>query len=680
MSDEFLGHAVDPETREVRFFSVSSLEKADPRSQGCYRRWWYRYPGGERELEADLHAEAKAKGVALHAEAAHYLRTGEKNVSPLLLKGMHMMPTPGSDLRLEYKFHKIVDGKIESKLTADGIPVIGFIDCLHERGINYGCENIDEASDPPGTIEVIDWKRKGTATTRNGTPTALTADALIDTIQMSGYGELVRRSAPLVQRVRLSHGYFFEKGSAPRKVTKLHVVDDFVNAWKYTEALGRNVREIAREESPDRVPGNVNACDAYGGCPQRGKCTAYHKTSLDGLWSKVAEEIKETEMGLLTNVPGYTPPPTAPAQSLQQPNTPEPTPNDPYAFAPPQMPVPAVPPPDYRTQLAQEEQQMRAQQQQIQQQHMPLREVWQRIQAHGRGTPTLFGPAAQALAMSCGQQIAPGAEYQGTGTMTNVRLSEPNHLYMFLADLERAQPSPNALPSAQVPIEVIAPPGVNIAPLNPPQRPVGAPPVQSGGLLAPEAPASNPLYSSAAVAAGVHLAPDAGVALQTGALVEPPKKRGRPKKDVSDTAPAPQVASTAEVPPPPASVAIPPAQTAPGAVSTSPARLEVFVDCRPEYPTVSLAGYVDHLNAELAKRYCVDAQGRPTTQDIRVAPKDSPLAFGGWKGALHEIARTSPPRAQAYHLDTRGNEMAEVVADALRVACGNAGLYVRGVR
>jgi hypothetical protein len=129
----------------------------------------------------------------------------------------------------------------------------------------------------------------------------------------------------------------------------------------------------------------------------------------------------------------------------------------------------------------------------------------------------------------------------------------------------------------------------------------------------------------------------------------------------------------------------------PAAVATSPSQdtvtagtfSAVFVDCIPlgrDFKTLS--GYVDALNTELARRYCVGQDGKPSVQDIRCAPKHvEVLAFGAWKGALAEVVKAQPPEPGCYYLDTRGNELAEVVADAMRTVCSRSGaLYVRGVR
>jgi hypothetical protein len=47
---------------------------------------------------------------------------------------------------------------------------------------------------------------------------------------------------------------------------------------------------------------------------------------------------------------------------------------------------------------------------------------------------------------------------------------------------------------------------------------------------------------------------------------------------------------------------------------------------------------------------------------------------------LREVVLADPPPPGVYVLDTRGSELAEIVADALQTVCDRAGaLYVRGV-
>ncbi len=89
----------------------------------------------------------------------------------------------------------------------------------------------------------------------------------------------------------------------------------------------------------------------------------------------------------------------------------------------------------------------------------------------------------------------------------------------------------------------------------------------------------------------------------------------------------------------------------------------------------SLLPFMDLWASELAAACKCD--------DIRFPEKGSQLEFGKWKGALAAVAREQaaalPPGT--YTIDTRGSELAEVVADALRAhARATGGTIVRGIR
>lgn len=666
---------------EHRYFSVTGLEKGDPRSGGCWQKYYRRRVLHEQEPTTEKKEEQKKKGDTLHKAIDHYLTTGENVLPPLALKAMHLIPKPGSGLLLEQALHSInpLTREISSVLTAAGKPFVGYMDLINLRG-----DTVDEYGDPdpPGTIEVNDWKLKGNAKDRHGNSLLKHPDELIRTIQMGGYGEAIRRAFPGTLHVRLSHTNFIEKGGESKKVTRLHVVQEFEEGWKYVEGIARTAIEIVREPDLKRVPYNSNACSAYGGCPYRDVCPGFQRTSLDSLWNKVASDFKENDMGLLTNLPPQQPidvqaqpvthqPVIYPQQPVQ--SSPQPT------YAPAQQPQsnvmsPYQPQPDMRAQLAQEEANLRAQQAAMQPAPAQpnLIAAWQRIQQFNRGTPDLQGAAAQAFAAACGQPSCPPT---GSGQLAAITLKEPSHIFQLLAELEGAN----------------AP----VAPVNVPPPPA---PVQSMGILAPDAPSSVP-----ALAAQLPQAPAPLVTPPTdasaGTVAEAPKrKRGRPAKNPETVGGATQTAAPV-VPPPHApgvtQVANPPtvstfSQTTSSDGDSGRALLDesdgttaIYIDCRPlGEDTSPLDGLIDWLNRDLASKYCVDATGKPTVQDIRCAPKDSVLAYGGWKGALHEIVRRNgTPGAGRWHLDTRGDEMKQIAADALRVwAAENNVEFVQGVR
>ncbi len=276
---------------EVQHLSVSSIERADIRAGGCLRKWWYRYVAHIQ----DVVSKSQSAGIALHAELADYLRTGNKMLSALAMRGLFMVPEPGADLLVEQSIGS-------SYLFAAGIPLKGYIDCAHDRGTNKGGQDIEAANDPTGTVEVIDWKWK-----RDGAKEEffIQPNELHRNTQMAGYGIFISKAFPSTSYVRLSHGYFPATRGLPRKVTKLHVLDDCARTWEYVDSVGRTVRDVAREIDPEHVPGNRFSCDKYGGCQHRPYCSAYKAgiaaTSTASLFGDAMS--KEITMGLMNTLP-----------------------------------------------------------------------------------------------------------------------------------------------------------------------------------------------------------------------------------------------------------------------------------------------------------------------------------------------------------------------------------------
>lgn len=676
MSDDFLGHAI--ENGRVRFFSVSAVEKGDPQSNGCPRRYAFRYVFGFKEDESEKNKEAKQFGIAGHARLAEYLKTGIPALEACELRGKHLIPAPGPDLWIEQKFHRVDGATITSSLYAAGVPFTGFIDVGMRGRPVLGMPEF-EPTDPPGTVEVNDWKFKGTDLDRNKNPTYKHRDELVHTIQMAGYGCVVGNTQPDVEHIRLSHTYFFKKPSAnPRKVTKLHVIDDCRRTWEYVESVCRSLVHVAAETDIEKVPGNVRACDAYGGCPYReakldenGRvvrpaCSTYQKNSLDVLFGKVS---KDFNMPILSQV--------MQPQTAQQPQQ------------------------SMQAQLAAEEAQQRQLQAQVQQQVAPQQamtfvDAWNVIVKAGRGTPALGGNAAQAYAQACGQQLQPGAGYAGTGAFGRLQMLEPAHVLQLagelIAEAQGQQPPAQQLPPMQAAPQM--PTTQTFAGALPPDAPPSMPQLAQAHTQAPPtAPQQAPLNQPIPQQQDVPLtAPPAEAAA-------PAKKRGRPAKQpeatvptstqemqhaavpVAQTAMQPQASTT--TPTPQSSVQ----QVAPASTSTSRApsptiTAAVFVDCHPNLPYTDLHSWIADINAKLSKMYCVNAEGKPTVQDIRSAPKNQDaFAFGAWKGALYDVVVNNPPPHGILYIDTRTSELAAVVADAMQTVCDRAGvLYVRGVR
>lgn len=634
--------------------SASGITTADPHSYGgCLRHWYY-------DQVMDLKppsTEAQSAGTALHSEVEDHLRFGKPLQTPLALAGRPFIPHPGNSLLIEQPIHFT---------TPLGVDIYGHVDLYNLRGEYIDKEGVLQR-DPPWSMEVKDWK------TTSSFDYCKTENELATNIQLNTYSEAGFRAWPDLEWTRHTHVYFLTgRRPAGKLVTIRRSREEVAITWNYAESVIRTMAHAAAATSPDHVTENTKACDAYKGCPHATRCSAYHRTSLDNLyamkvsedWNKAPPENvftpqQEKTVGILANNPNLAPQLTA------------------------------QPKPDMRQHLAAEENAMRAQQQQMQQAQNPVQAIAvaaQRIMSHGRGFPTVAGNASQPYSMTLGlqQPVAPGYVFQGQGQLAPINIIEPHQFAQLAQELDEQR----AAQPTQVAVQQLAQQPMLQATAAPVQQP--PPAAQPMTLLPPNAPQSMPQLASTQPAAPQ-------VAVDSAAPAEEPKKgRGRPKKDkdaspegAAAAAPPPTTAQPAAMPAPPAQVSATPTgleSSAAVAARTAGSDVMILINCRASNQSASksLANYVDYINIELAKRYCVDQQGKPTLQDIRCAPKDSPLAFGGWKGAVREIVKSGAGLdglSGALHLDTFMDDLNEAVADALRVVADQRGwLYVRGVR
>lgn len=227
---------------KIQYLSVSQIEKFDPASGpwGCNRAWWFRYVA---RLEAEQ-TTAQAAGEALHAQVAHYLKTGEDGLGPLARAGRHLMPEPGADLMVESPLEQV---------SACGIPLVGFVDLINRRN---------------GVVEIVDWKTSSDITRYGKTP-----QQLLESVQMNGYALSVLNRGFSSGEVRLSHVYFQTRGAARCvRVTCITNRELVEKNWQRVEAVVRRMVEVAREKDSQNVEPNWNVCHIGRGCPYAAKC------------------------------------------------------------------------------------------------------------------------------------------------------------------------------------------------------------------------------------------------------------------------------------------------------------------------------------------------------------------------------------------------------------------------
>jgi hypothetical protein len=256
-----------------------------------------------------------------------------------------------------------------------------------------------------------------------------------------------------------------------------------------------------------------------------------------------------------------------------------------------------------------------------QKQALALKKAFETIELDPRGMPQLSGDAAKAWANYKNMEFS-GQGFAGSGELGELNVTDTETIIKLAEELN-----------------------------NTPTEPVVA------GLVPDNVP--EPI---APVVAEIVVSPEA-VKIIDEAPEEPPKKRGRKAKKDED------VVGTIAVPVTVGKITIPWDGKVPAEHSEG---YNVYVDCVPLTSTVSLDPYIDDLCRTLCNKF--------ECADIRVAPKDGPLAFGGWRGVVRAYVLASPPPPGDYTLFSGMREITVEVADALREYCQrNGGNFVKGV-
>ena len=327
--------SVDDGGPDLCYLSPSATQTGDgrPESDGCEMKWFYEY----REKRKAPETVAQRVGTQLHAEIERHLLTGARDLDRLALAGLHMVPPPGPDLGVELDMgaryiEALVDPVLRfaldearglraagdydgadrllrplGLLTLSGVPFVGRIDLVHARGVNQGTDDIESALDPPGTIEVLDWK-----TTSDIEKWAKTPAQLARSVQMLAYARwlvleaerlgLTGSAGAALARIRVSHGYFQTKGRAKtRKVSCLLGRDEIIERWEQVAPVARRLHRASRVATVEELEPNLSVCDKFGGCPHRGYCPAGKIKGLRDFFpsAKLTKQESVTKMGFL---------------------------------------------------------------------------------------------------------------------------------------------------------------------------------------------------------------------------------------------------------------------------------------------------------------------------------------------------------------------------------------------
>lgn len=279
------------------------------------------------------------------------------------------------------------------------------------------------------------------------------------------------------------------------------------------------------------------------------------------------------------------------------------------------------------------------------------------IQAKGYGFPALGAEAAKAYAglmiSRGGTGYNPDAQgFAGGGDLGQVMAMDMARVIGIAAELA-------PLPAKNVPAPV-APPVVAPAPIVP---------MTTMGLLPPDAAVSKP--ELAAVPVEGFTMPGLPI---TTATVTPGVLVPGLIASVPAAVAAPIMAAAAPIAVAPTTT-IAPAGDAPKKRGRKPGSKNtpkeepdtdrwLFVDCMPSCTFENLQPWVDNITVGMAKHFKIDPE------DLRMAPKDSTLSFGGWQGAVTAVVRKAAESLApgVYYLDTRSSGFNEHAIEGLRTA------------
>jgi CRISPR/Cas system-associated exonuclease Cas4 (RecB family) len=151
---------------------------------------------------------------------------------------------------------------VEKKINLTGMgmspPLIGFIDAY-----------VPPEHTTDGIPEVIDYK------STKSWKWAKSAEDLKTDLQMLPYAAAgLEMSPPVNDKIRISHIQLLtEGGTESRKVSTVlgikHVIDEF----QKLVTLAGEMKTTSKIEDMNDVPGNTNACGAFGGCPYLEICS-----------------------------------------------------------------------------------------------------------------------------------------------------------------------------------------------------------------------------------------------------------------------------------------------------------------------------------------------------------------------------------------------------------------------
>lgn len=255
---------------KINYLSVSQLKSAAPWVEGgCHRKWYLKKVVGLPEPEKG----SQALGKIVHAELEHYMLTGEDVLGPIARAALPYLPTPKLAFGIEHSITKANKPEIVgARLTADGIPLVGFIDRIDGHTRSPKVVDYKTSKDP------AKWAPPEDA---YGECVALATTETAAGIQMVGYVVAEAPEFPFAEVFEQEHLYLHTKPTKADKdegrdivLRKAKITPERARAeWKARiDPLAATLRQVAKAKTLDEVEPNWNACGAFGGCAFEATC------------------------------------------------------------------------------------------------------------------------------------------------------------------------------------------------------------------------------------------------------------------------------------------------------------------------------------------------------------------------------------------------------------------------
>lgn len=220
------------------------------RYEDCARKWGYTYIEGIREPSS----KAQVEGKRLHGKAEALLRDGVhpgtdsdgKLIAAAMRPGYLPIPRPG--LLVEYEF--------ELPVAREEFSFYGFIDCLvppDESGVAVVVDH--------KFVKDLKWAKSDTQ--------------LRDDVQSTIYQWAAIHSFDVIHGAE-SRWIYYQKGSTKIQKAACHRTrGEIGRALLPIIDTARELVQLRRKGDMASLPGNPDACEAYGGCHYRNICPAY---------------------------------------------------------------------------------------------------------------------------------------------------------------------------------------------------------------------------------------------------------------------------------------------------------------------------------------------------------------------------------------------------------------------